>query len=271
MKKKCMTLLSSAMFFLLLAGSVFAASHSITSTEILSFEDPAGLVVNDPTGSAILSWNEGITGITGGFSDVTVYIPFPDGGKYMISLISVVSSTNEMINGVWDVKKNGTSIVVTLGTATGLNNAPGGIIEIEIDGFRIIIRIEMKIDGVLPPEEISGLAMVDGMPLAGAVARIQGGGAVLQKTLTDNNGTYLFNWDPVDVKRIVVVFKNYDPEIVISGYIYIGGVPLVGATVMIKDPGGTDLAVVTTDAAGYYETLPIINAVGVNLRTIILN
>lgn len=271
MKKKGIVLVFVAMFFLFLSGSVFAVSHTIASTEILSFQDPDGLVINDPTGSAILSWSEGVSGISGGFCDVTLYAPFPDGGKYEVSLTSVIFSNDAKLKGIWDIKKNGTSVIVMMGEATGLNNSVGGLIEIKIDGFTIIIKIQIIVNGVFPPDEITGQAIVDGVPLAGAVARIQGGGSVLAQMTTDMDGNYLFIYDPLsDVKRIVIVFKNFDSNIVISGYVYTGGVPLAGATVMIKEPGGTDLAVVTTDADGYYETPPILNAVGINLRTIIV-
>jgi hypothetical protein len=89
---------------------------------------------------------------------------------------------------------------------------------------------------------------------------------------TDGLGKYEFLIDPDTVRRIVVVFNNYDQDIVVSGYVYVSGAPLAGATVQIKNQAGL-LDEVLTDENGYYESGHIIDAVGAGLnkiRTIIL-
>jgi hypothetical protein len=272
MKEKRVLFIFTAMLFLFLAGTVYSVSYTIASSDILTFENPDG-VVNDPYGSLILSWDEDGSGISGGFCDLTLYASYPNGGKYEISLVSVISSNDKKIKGIWDIKKNGVSEIVTIGLATGLDSGVGGLMEIEIDDYAITAEINNFIPGAFAPEEIDGVFIVNNTPLVGAVARIQGGGAVIDQQTTDIEGKYLFAPNPLsDVKRVVLVFKNYDPAVVISGYIYVEGVPLVGATVMIKNQAG-DLATITTDADGYYESPVIQNAVGAGenqIRTIIL-
>jgi len=274
MKKVGITTVMLVMFLLVFSSALYSQSHTIVSTdEIVSFTDPAVTTWFEPDidGSLILSWDEGTLGIAGGFCDLTVFTPFPGGGKYEVSLISVISSTGDTIQGIWQIAKNGTPVTVTMGTADNLTEPIGGLITITIDGFVIEIRISFRVDGLLAPDEISGQAFVDGAPLAGATARIRGGGSVLDEQSTDLLGKYKFTIDPDDVKRILVIFKNFDSDIVVSGYVYVAGEPLAGATVEIRNQVGT-LDTVVTDADGYYESGHIIGAVGAgqnNIRTII--
>lgn len=267
------TLLS--MFLLIFSTALFAQSHTIVSTdEIVSLTDPvAGTwYESDIDGSLILSWDEGTAGISGGFCDLTAYTPFPNGGKYEVSLISVISSTANDIQGIWQIKKNGTPLTVTMGTAANLTAPIGGQITITIDSYVFILRVSFKIDGVLAPDEISGQAFVNASPLAGGIARIRGGGSLLGELNTDYEGKYNFTIDPDDVKRILVIFKNYDTDIVVSGYIYVAGEPLAGASVTIENQAGV-LDTVVTDADGYYQSNHIVGAVGSglnNIRTIIV-
>jgi len=276
MKKNCNKFFLLAVFMLLVSITAFSQSHTIASSdEILSFTDPGVTTWIEPEidGSLILSWDEGTIGIAGGFCDLTAYTPFPNGGKYEISLISVIDGTADEINGIWQVKKNGTVVTVTMGTATNLSTTFGGTITITIDGFVIVIRVSFKIDGVFDPQTISGQAFVDGVPLAGATARLRGSGAELDEQSTDINGKYLFNIDPADVKRVLVIFKNFDPDIVLSGYIFVAGQPLAGATVTVQNQVG-DLDTFVTNADGYYQSSHILNAVGAgenNIKLIILN
>ena len=276
MKKIGISTALFAMFFLLFAAAVYPQSHTVASSdEYVSLTDPAVTTWfgADIKGSIIVSWDESTSGISSGFCDLTAYTPFPNGGKYEVSLISVISSNSNQIQGIWQVMKNGTPVIVTMGTATGLSGAIGAQISITIDSYIFVARISFRIDGALAPNEIKGQAYVDGVPLSGATARIRGGGGILDEQSTDLMGKYNFGVDPADVKRILVIFRNFDADIVVSGYVYVGGEPLVGATVEIENQVGT-LATVVTNADGYYQSNHIQGAVGAglnNIRTIIHN
>jgi hypothetical protein len=272
MKKVSITTVILVMFLLVFSTTLYSQSHAIVSgDQILSFTDPAVTTWYEPDidGSCIMTWDEGVVGIAGGFCDLTAYTPFPGGGKYEVSLISVISSAPDTIQGIWQVDKNGTPVIVTMGTAEDLDT---GVITITIEGFVMEVSVDFMYHGMLDPEEISGQAFVDGNELCGAIVRVRGGGVVLDTQNTDGLGKYEFLIDPDTVRRIVVVFNNYDQDIVVSGYVYVSGAPLAGATVQIKNQAGL-LDEVLTDENGYYESNNIMDAVGAGLnkiRTIIL-
>lgn len=251
-------------FLLIFSITLYAQSHSLfSSDEIVSLTDPAAGTRFEPDidGSLILSWDEGVLGVGGGFCDLTAYTPFPNGGKYEISLLFVTASNANQIQGFWQVKKNNVVVAAMIGSATNLNATVGGQITIIIDGIIIIIRISFRVDGLLAPNTIDGQQYVDGSPLVGATARLRGGGMVLDEQLTDFMGEYHFVIDPTTVNKILIIFKNFDPNIVIKGYVYVAGEPLVGAPVLIENQAGT-LAMLVTNGDGYYQSPPILGAVG---------
>jgi hypothetical protein len=74
---------------------------------ITAFTDPTEPVTAQPVtienASLVLTWTEGKTGPTGGFSNIKV-ITFP-GGTYEVELNSVISSTDDTLTGRWKVTK----------------------------------------------------------------------------------------------------------------------------------------------------------------------
>jgi len=288
MKKKNIFLFVLVIMSMLITASAFSQSHVITSDDrVYSFTDPTagffGTTWNDsmfpPTliisSSLILSWDEGVTGIDGGFADLTVYTSFPYGGKYEISLTSVSSSDANQITGYWNVKKNGSLLISsTLGTAVNLDKAPEDTMNpviITINGFVANTIITQRFDGLKAPQEVTGTFRADGTPLSGAKVKLKEDAEPLEIITTDFEGNYKFiDSDPAEFKRVVGVYKNFDSNVSIDGYIYVGGQPLVGASVAVNQNGDpTILVTATTDASGYFQTPSILNKVGKNLRILI--
>lgn len=275
MKKNFKKLFLFLVVFVLISVAGYSQSHMIASTdEIITFYDPNVAIWNEANmdGSLILSWDENSNGLAAGFADLTVYTPFPDGGKYEIALIAVVNSTADKIEGIWEIRKNEKMLLVAMGTATNLAAPIGGVIEIVIDGFKITIRISFKFDGLRAPNELVGQTSVDGVPLVGAMVKVRGSGMVLDQQYADGAGKYRFFIDPANVNRIVTNFSNFDPDIVISGKVFSEGKPLVGATVLIANQVG-ELDSIVTDANGYYQSKHLLNASGPganNIRVIVI-
>jgi len=287
MKKKNIFLFFLVIMLMLISASAFSQSHVITSDDrVFLFTDPTvglfGTTWNDsifpPTviisSSLILSWDEGVTGINGGFADLTVYTPFANGGKYEISLISVSSSDANQITGIWNVKKNDSLILSAPGTAVNLDKTPEDTINpisISINGFIANTIITQRFDGLKAPQEVTGTFRADGTPLSGAKVKLKEDAEPLEIITTDFEGNYKFiDSNPADFKRVVGVYKNFDSNVSIDGYIYVGGHPLVGASVAVNQNGDpTILVTATTDASGYFQTPSILNKVGKNLRILI--
>jgi len=260
-------------FLLMFSTTLFSQSHTLISAdEIVSVKMPDGVLLDagDVEGSLTLSWDEGVTGFAGGYCDLTLYTGFAGGGKYEISLISVLSSNANKIDGFWSIVKNGGAAAISMGTAANLNVAVGGEITITVDSIVIKIKISFAFAGMFDPAEGTGLFMVDNFAFGGAKVKLKDDDIEILET--DMEGKYLFILgDLSEFKKVVVVFKNYDAEIVISGYVYVGGKPLVGANVTVQNQEGV-LTTTTTNAEGYYKTASIINAVGAgknNVKTII--
>jgi hypothetical protein len=264
--KKTILLLTGAML-LLFSQALFSISYTIVSVdEIVTVEDetvPITWLEPDIEGSTILSWDEGVSGGAGGFADISLNVPYPNGGKYKVSLFSVLTSDADKIEAVWSVEKNSTAPVFRVGTIEGLGGTSGDIITLTIDDLLAIeIRITVKFQSLFAPEEIVGQINVDGYAVENLKVVLRKKGTN-ENTATDPDGEYKFvGIEPDDIKKIVIgPYKNYNPDITITGYVYVGGEPLVGATVVVSNQSG-DLATVTTDADGYYDSGSILDAVG---------
>lgn len=264
-------------FSLLFGVALFSQSHTLVSlpsapNNITYMKMPNGtlLDLSDVKGSLILSWDQGVSGMAGGFCDLTLYTGFDGGGKYEISLLSVTSSSDNMISGFWGIVRNGGIMEVTNGKATNLKAVSGDEITIAIDNIVIKVKITAAFNGLFDPLEVTGQLFVDDYAFVGAKVKLKDDDIETQET--DMEGKFLFLLsDFSEFIKVVLVFKNYDPEIVISGYAYVGGKPLVGAKVTVQNQEGV-LTTTTTNAEGFYKTAPIIGAVGAaknNVRTII--
>jgi hypothetical protein len=248
-------------------GVVFAQSHAITSAnEMTSFTDPGTYTWGgaDLESSLVLSWTEG----SGGFCNAVVFAPLPGGGRYVVTLDSVVESNASEISGVWTVVKNGITQPAGRGRATGLNGIIGEELLIVIGDWQLKAKISYKIDSRQAPETVKGIISVDDETLAGATAKLRtknGTEVDIEKGVTESDGKFGFDDVTLDTfKKVTIRFKNFDNSIVIAGHIYVEGQPLVNAPVTISntDEDSGNLAVVYTDGNGYYNSGPIIGATG---------
>jgi hypothetical protein len=253
----------------LFSQALYPKSWTIFSVDqFVSIEDaniPFTWYEADIEGSAILSWEKGVPGGEGGFADIGLTVPYPDGGIYKVSLISVIKSDEEQITGIWSVTKNDQTPFFGLGTATGLGGNAEDEVTITVNGTIIKFIILTKLESKLTPQNVTGQAMVNDFAVSNLRVLLRQKGAANPEQMTDDNGEYTFiDIEPANINRIVLgPYKNYNPDITVSGYIYVGGAPLVGAEVIVQNQSGV-LTTLTTDADGYYESDSIIDAVGVD-------
>jgi hypothetical protein len=264
------------MFFLLLAFllvfSGFLYSQSVTiwsNDQIMMFRDPTApspgtWSSNDIDGTLILSWDIGVSGSNAGFCDLTLYTPAPNGGKYEISLITVISSTRDEIQGVWKITKNSSIDNYLVGSALNLDTSDGGIISLEIGNYLAEIRVTRINVGIRDKDSIAGQIEINGYSLTGAYSILEKTDGTYEPTTTDGDGKYEYLVPKDDFKKVGIGFVNFFSELTVSGYIYAGGQPLINAKVMVRNFLGVLLDVVYTNELGQFETDTIEGATGGN-------
>jgi hypothetical protein len=233
---------------------------------IVEFTDPDVTTwdEDDLGGSLILSWDAGVGGPNAGFCDLTIYAPAPEGGKYEISLVTVISSSEEEINGVWKVTKNSSVDIYSVGTATNLDAPQGQKIFFEIGDFYAEVRITRRFKGLASVDIITGQIKMNNIEIAGAYCVLEKTDSTYDSQSTDSEGKYEYLVAKEDLRKLGIGFRNYFPSLVVSGYIYAGGEPLANATVKITSFYGVLHDVVTTDSEGKFASSGITTATGVD-------
>jgi hypothetical protein len=267
MKKQLkMTFLLLA-FLMLFSGLLFSQSYTIYSfDEIVEFTDPDVTTWDhsELKGSLILSWDSGMAGPNAGFCDLTIYAPAPEGGKYEISLVTVISSSDEEINGVWKITKNSTTDIYSVGTVTELDGASNDPIFFEIGDFEAEVEITKIFEALAAVDEISGQIKMNNIEIAGAYCVLEKTDATYLSQSTDSDGKYKYPIPKEDFRKLGIGFRNYFPSLVVSGYIYAGGEPLANATVKITSFYGVLHDTVVTDSEGKFLSASIITATGID-------
>lgn len=273
MKKVSHISIVSAIILLLFTGGILSAQpRTIISEDIISLTDSAistTFTESEIDGSLTLSWNEGEIGTSGGFGNLVAYTPFP-GGRYQVLLLAVISSTADEIQGIWSVTKNDRPQQVVLGSAFNLSAAVGQTINIVVGDLAIQARVTTRFSGIQAPQTVTGQAKANNIPLVGVLTRLRTTDGTIIDQTTDTNGEYLFiDVPPDNFRNLVIAFRNVLSEVTLSGHIQVGGEPLVGAIVSVRDPSNNVLATTVTDESGAYNVPTITGAGGLNLRTII--
>jgi hypothetical protein len=267
MKKQLKITFLLLAFLMLFSGFLYSQSHTIYSfDEIVEFTDPDVTTWDhsELNGSLILSWDEGTAGPNAGFCDLTIYAPAPEGGKYEISLVTVISSSDEEINGVWKITKNSSADIYSVGTATGLDGISNDTIFFEIGGFEAEVEITRKLNGLFAVDEIVGQIKMNNIEIAGAYCVLEKTDSTYESQSTSSEGKYNYGIPKENFRKLGIGFRNYFPSLVISGYIYAGGEPLANASVKITSFFGVLHDVVTTDSEGKFASSSITTATGVD-------
>jgi hypothetical protein len=225
---------------------------------------PATWGSSDINGTLILGWDVGVSGSNAGFCDLTLYTPAPNGGKYEISLVTVISSTIDEIQGVWKITKNSTIDHYLVGKAYNLDTFKGGIISFEIGDFLAEVKVTSINIGLFEVDEITGQIEINGYTLTGAFSILEKTNGMYESTTTDSDGKYEYLVPKNEFKKVGIGFVNFFSQLTISGYIYAGGQPLNNAKVMVRNFLGVLLDVTHTDENGQFETDTIAGATGGN-------
>jgi hypothetical protein len=262
MKRMFFVLLYSVLVVNILTGVNLykTKSHTLLSfNEIIAFTDPfTGRVWGEEEikGVVIVSWNNEPEKEGRGFCNIVFYIPWPEGGKYKISLIYVTYSDADTIQGIWAVtgkNKEETLSLYKQGVITNLNYPVGHIIELNLGELNLKARISFNCAFPCMQPEITGQIKKNHSGLNGARVSLKQETCEEEDILpTCGDGNYSFLViNPDSLEHLTIHFLNTG-EAYFSGHIYVLGMPWENAGIDILVDSRL-VNTITTDDYGFFE------------------